>query len=291
MQTIAWDGITLAVPKSWPVHTLGRGYLKMVADDGIVLELKWRANQKKFDVDRFLTRFLKGQRRKNTGSIDPLPLPAQWQSALSGFTTRGFAWNTRDRRALGLIIYCPVCNTATLMHLSGLPQERLETLVSPILEAFRDHGTNDWQAWRVFDIHARLPKAYTLHEHRFLSGSFHLAFESAGKRLSLYRWGPAGALLASTDLRRFAHERLHTPLKAEMGATMPGGRGWYWHSRPSAGIFHWLANLICRVYPHETGRIWHLADRNRILAVVMNSRRPIDNDTLNLICTHYGCSP
>lgn len=290
MQTIAWDGITIAVPSAWSVHTLDRGYLKTVADDGIVFELKWRTGQKKFNVDRFFNRFLKGLRRKEAGGIDPRPLPTRWLPALAGYTARGFEWNTGDRRALGVLTHCPVCNTAALMQWSGRPAERLETLALPMLDAFRDHGMSDWQAWRIFDIHARVPKAYALQGHRFLSGSFQMAFKSAGSRLSLYRWGPAGALLASTDLRRFARERLDTPRAATLTA-LPDSQGWHWHSRPPAGIRSWLANLLQRDSAHARGRIWHLADRNRILAVVMSSRRPIDNDTMNAICTHYGCSP
>ena len=292
-QTIAWDGIRIVVPAVWQMHTLDRGYLKMVADDGPVFELKWRVNQKRFKIDRFLARFIKRHQRMVAGTMHPEPVPYPWQTIVSGRALRVFKWAEGDHRALGLVIHCPVCHTATLMQLSGLPSERLEAIAASVLASFQDHAkgatTSPWQAWRIFDIHARLPKTYTLTHHRFLSGRFELTFHSGRQQLRLYRWGPAAVLLGGGDLRQFALAHIDPLTQGGRWSPMPGSPAWQWRARPRAGLVAWLANPLPSGYRYQTGRIWHLPAQNRILAVVMDGRRPIDEKLLEKICDQYGC--
>ncbi|BBO86608.1 hypothetical protein [Desulfosarcina ovata] len=292
-QPIAWDGIQIVVPMTWQIHTLDRSYLKMVADDGTVFELKWRLNQKRFKIDRFLARFIKRHQRMVAGTMHPDPVPHQWQAILPGRALRTFKWTEGDHCALGVVVHCPVCHTATLMKLSGLPSKRLEAIAASVLASFQDHGkrtaASPWQPWQIFDIHARLPQTYTLAHHRLLSGSFELSFLSDQTRLRLYRWGPAAVLLEEVELRQFALDHIDPLTKGGIWSPMFDAPAWCWRTRPRIGIVSRLANPRLRGYRYQSGRIWHLSGQNRILAAVMDGRRPIDEKILEKICEQYGC--
>ena len=147
---LAWNGIRLSVPANWEVTSLASSYLLLDDSESPVLELKWQQVKGRFSHEANLRRLARSSRVAPKVSLHKKSVPESWQWALAGFEVQAFSWTGSAIHGEGAVIYCPTCQTATLVqfyHTSG----RIESLVSEqVLHSFRDHGDDGWIAWSLF---------------------------------------------------------------------------------------------------------------------------------------------
>jgi len=153
-----------------------------------------------------------------------------------------------------------------------------------ILASFRDHADGDTVAWQVFDIDARLPRRYALERFRFEPGQYRMLFKAGGQVVTLMRWGPADVLVGS-GLAAFAAQRIGAVGENWRKLSLPAGPALQWHHAPSCVPF-WR-KLLTPVKV-QSARIWHLSKENRILAVTVEARQPVDDRLLDAICSAYA---
>lgn len=283
---IAWNGIAFTVPSQWEVGQIGIRHLIFEDDDGPAMEIKWGPVKGRFSHRAHLKRLKAQQPKKLNKSLIEWTPPRNWDKALRGFEKGGFAWETRNTSSRGVILYCPVCRKASLIQTFHQNRETAKQNLLKVIKSLRDHREDGMTAWSLFDIRAMLPEKFQLTRHRFEAGKFENEFIFRRQKLTLYRWGLASILLSKQSLVEFAK----TLPQVSNGHPDPvfkrSGDAVEWQATPKN---QWQRS-ISRLKPNPSFkwlRLWHLEDKNRILGVCAEDRRPLDPDMLNRICSQY----
>ncbi len=276
-----------AVPGDWAPARIGKQYLLFESETGPTMEIKWGRAKGSFSHRRRLPELARriGRRRR---LLQERALSAEWRVALSKFEVAGFHWEAADEQAVGVLLYCPTCRTASLIQFF----DRCETAPSVsnsarVLASFCDHRRDGRVAWALYDIIAFLPESFSLERHRFEAGRFILSFKGRRCRLALYRWAPAAVLLQNRSLADFAGT-IYGGKEAEVRSlTIAGYPGVEvcdpspvgWPARVKTGLgMAWFRRL----------RVWQVDGRNRILGAGMEARRPIEAREMDGLSESYG---
>lgn len=285
-KTVAWNGIRFKTPPLWEVGQIGTRHLILEDEADPVLEVKWGSVKGNFSHRAHLKRLSASQSRTIKGSIVEWFLPPPWQKALADFDTSGFLWQNSDAGGRGAILFCPVCRNATLIQFMGDSSPEREKEFLAVLKSFRDHHSDGVIRWEVFDLRLKLPPAFGLSHYRFETGKYQLLFSDGRQSVRFYRWAPAAAILGGRDLIWFC-------------GTIPD----FATGQPEALTIDGYAAVEGRLSPPEDWRraisrlkakpsffwyrLWHLKDKNRLLGVRAESKRPLDSQLLNQICMDY----
>ena len=283
---IAWNGIRFVVPTAWEPGRIGPRHLVIESEAGPAMEIKWGPVKGRFSRRAHLRRFSKLTLARGAALREWAP-PKDWKQALSRFECAGFAWEAGGEAAVGAILHCPACRTASLIQFfqpsgrSGATGQAVAVLAS-----LRDHRDDGRVAWAVYDIRALLPSGFALARHRFEAGRFFLEFRDRHRSISLFRWAPAAVLLRDRDLSRFA-ETVAGLNGMEFQASAVAGPSAVEGRERAAGIGRRLASSL-GLRPVRTARIWHVPDRNRMLGIVVTDRFAIDPAVMETVWGGYG---
>jgi hypothetical protein len=290
---VGWNGIRLSVPRFWEVGRIGDRYMLLEHGGFPVLELKWNNIKGKFSTEKHLNRIKSDFHKQRIGQeISPWLIPQAWHDVLKSYEVTGFQWKGNLFAGKGLILFCKDCRCATLLQFYVRRDRRKEKFNSihqgEILSSFQDHTPSGLCLWSVFDIRTKLPQHFKLFRHSFSPGAFELTFSTGMYQVSFYRWSPASVILLESDLQGFAEKVF--PFKSrhsvseisndfetvELESFPPLSlwRKWRWKLQKTP-IFKWA-------------RVWHIPSANRILAVKVESNKPLEFDLLNSICSEYG---
>jgi hypothetical protein len=286
---IAWNGVRFVAPADWSPAEMGPRYLMLEQASAPILEIKWGKIKGSFSHARHVQQ-LSTRHKKNMGkTIRNWTLPADWQQALGSFQAGGFQWQGSQFSGMGATLYCPICQTATLIQFYRSHPAIDEPVASALLASFQDHCRDDQTLWSVFDIHADVPSFLKLWRHRFTAGYFELKFTSKTHTVVLNRWGPASILLAGKDLVRFAMSVASLPASTPPPVFDEDLQAVQWSFPRAAGRWPRLLNRIkITPFPQQL-RMWHLEEKNRILAVRVEGRRPLPSPVFSMICKGFGC--
>jgi hypothetical protein len=283
---IAWNGIRFVVPAAWEPGRIGPRHLVIESEAGPAMEIKWGPVKGRFSQRVHLRRLSKLTLARGAALREWVP-PQDWQPALSRFECAGFAWEAGSEAAVGAILHCPACRTASLIQFfqppgrSGAAGEAVAVLAS-----LRDHRDDGRVAWTVYDILALLPSGFVLARHRFEAGRFFLEFRAGRRTIGLFRWAPAAVLLKDRDLSCFA-ETVAGLDGMEFRATAVAGEPAVEGRERAEGCVRRLAACL-GLRPVRTARIWHVPARNRILGIVVEGRFAIDPAVMETVWGGYG---
>lgn len=280
--TIGWNGIRMQVPASWQPAVILNNYLLLEDQYTLIFEIKWQEIKGKFSADRILRKL---QKSVTDADLHRWNLPDPWQEALSRYSCQGFRWQNETRAGKGVLLYCPDCCRATLLQFHCASAGRDESCLH-LLHSLRDHPEGAHQLWAVFDIRAELPVTARLVSQEFLTGRYTITFDLANQNLSLLRFKPAAELLRNQTLTEFGAtlagcmipEQKKNPLLAN----------WY----KSAGQAERFLARLRRQHTDSCMRLWHLPEKNVLLGLKMEGKRPIDPELFEKLCTGYtACRP
>lgn len=187
----AWNGIRFLTPATWQVGKIGPRYLMLEVGSASVLEVKWGRIKGVFSHQMQLRRLAALQGKELRESVRQRPLPAAWKKALGKYEATGFSWRGETVGGVGVLLYCPTCQNATLIQFYGKGSNQTGEISERLLASFRDHRQDNQVIWSLFDIRATIPEKFQLIRHRFEAGKFELAFAWGGQKITLHRWGPA----------------------------------------------------------------------------------------------------
>ena len=283
---IAWNGIAFSVPFQWEVGQIGIRHLIFEDDAGPAMEIKWGPVKGKFSHRTHLKRLMAQQPKQLNKSLKDWPPPRNWEKALDGFEKNGFAWEGKNTSGRGVILYCPICRKASLIQTFHQNSEIAKQNLFKVINSLHDHRDDGMVEWCLFDIRAILPQEFQLTRHRFEAGKFQNEFSFGRQKLILYRWGLASVLLAEQTLIEFTKMLPNVtngnpaPLPKTHGNTVE------WYAFPQSP---WLRSLsrLKRKPSFKWLRLWHLEEKNRILGVCAEDKRPLDPDMLDRICSQY----
>lgn len=280
----AWNGVRFSTPAAWEVAKIGPRYLLLLADHGEpVLEIKWERIKGRFSHQTALKR-LKSLHR---GTVKECPLPEEWKKILGDFTVTVFTWQTEANGARGAILYCPTCGNATLIqffrNFSAVDHETCRH----VLDSFQDHSPDNRVRWSIFDIKSEIPAEYRLVRYRFEAGRFEMHFGLKRQQITLYRWGPASALLANDNLSAFAAKTIRIQRGEWRPLTWTGHHAVRWEKPFSGGLWARCRERMMGIPHFQWFRLWHLLEENRILGVAANGDKTLQTELLDMICTQY----
>ena len=290
---VAWNGISFSIPEPWEPAKIGKTYLLFESDAVPILEIKWNRIQGRFSAERQLRRLADRHQKKLSESLEEIPLPESWTRALKQRKDRSpedeavaFSWQGENIGGKGVLLYASASRTAALIQLYQKKTSDHHSVFADLLSSFQDHSADSLIPWILFDIQAQIPGSFQLTDYRFAPGEFRMNFTGKPKTstLTLHRWGPASVLLRKGGLSRFAAERFQVP-EEEMQSTRSGPYEAMEWIRKSKGWFSEIPFL--RKEPHVAmGRIWHVQEKNRLLAVRMEGKG-LDEGALEQVCKSF----
>ena len=290
LKDIAWNGICLSVPSTWEIGRIDTRHLFFAKHAGPAMEIKWGPVKGRFSHRSHLKKLIAQQKHHSGKTLEAWHLPPSWENALSNFIAKGFSWQSKLENGRGAILYCPSCKTAVMFQIFNVAGHMTDETILEILKSLQDHRNDDQAAWTVFDIHALLPKAFRLDTFQFKPGIYELAFSDKFQSLKLFRWAPASAFLSQTNLSRFAANALEFNHESFITTSFLEHPAVEWHSNAIAGWHNWLYRFKRKPAFHWL-RVWHVVEKNRILGIRLDGKKPFDADMMANICVNYVAEP
>jgi len=290
LKKIAWNGIHLSVPSTWELGRIDTRHLLFDNHAGPAMEIKWGPVKGHFSHRSHLKKLIAHQKHHADKNLEEWHLPPTWESALSNFIAKGFSWQSRTENGRGAILFCPSCKTAVMFQVFNIADHMTDEIILETLKSLQDHRNDDQTAWTVFDIHALLPKTFQLNDYQFKPGNYKLAFIDGFQTVKLFRWAPASAFLSQTDLSQFAANALEFNRENMATTSFLEHPAVEWRSNIISGRHNWLYRFKQKPVFHWL-RVWHVAEKNRILGICLDSKKPIDANMMTNICTNYRLNP
>ncbi len=282
---IAWNGLRLEIPPQWEVIVSGKNHLLFEVDFHPVLELRWDTSTTT-PKDNRTGKILKNLQKELELPVVEISPPANLQNNLEKYQTTWLSWRD-DRLVTGAILLCRACNTLLLLRLHDPQNAGMDSPVA-VLQSLNCHAAQDLHTpWAIQDFRVQLPDAYTLLHYNLAAGFTRLTFSSPGTLLHICRIAPAGERLKQQTLPNILKTLLNTSFIEENVAICD--HTVEYQRRPT--IFTQIIVRLRRQKPFCWARIWHCKDTDRLLAVVMESIRPIDMTTAQEICKTYAILP
>ncbi len=283
---VAWNGIRFRAPADWQLAQIGACHLVLEDETAPVMEVKWAKVKGNFSHRAHLKRLTSLQKKQVRKTFKAESIPADWESVLKNFEASGFSWQGDTTRGQGVILFCPGCRKATLVQF--FQQKSIENIrvASQVLDSFRDHRQDGQVLWCAYDIRAIVPEIYQLKRHRFEAGKFELDFADGSQHICLHRWALASVLLAEQDLVQLAGTVAGFNKPEPVAGSMNGCATAEWSLAPKTDWQRWLGRFKHKSSYYWLG-LWHLEEKNRILGVRADGKKPLDTELLDRICTHY----
>ena len=289
LKKIAWNGIHLSVPSTWELGRIDTRHLLFDNHAGPVMEIKWGPVKGHFSHRSHLKKLIAQQKHHPDKNLEEWHLPPTWESALSNFIAKGFSWQSGAENGRGAILFCPSCKTAVMFQVFNIADHMTGEAILKTLKSLQDHRNDDQTAWIVFDIHALLPRAFQLDDYQFKPGNYTLAFTDGFQTVKLFRWAPASAFLSQADLSQFAANALEFNRENLVTTSFLEHPAVEWRSNIISGRHNWLYRFKQKQAFHWV-RVWHVAEKNRILGIRLDSKKPVDTDMMTEICINYRLS-
>ena len=290
LKKIAWNGIHLSVPSTWELGRIDTRHLLFDNHAGPAMEIKWGPVKGHFSHRSHLKKLIAQQKHHPDKNLEEWHLPPTWESALSNFIAKGFSWQSGAENGRGAILFCPSCKTAVMFQVFNIADHMTDEAILETLKSLQDHRNDDQTAWTVFDIHALLPRTFQLNDYQFKPGNYKLAFTDGFQTVKLFRWAPASAFLSQTDLSQFAANALEFNRENLVTTSFLEHPAVEWRSNIISGRYNWLYRFKPKPAFHWV-RVWHVAEKNRILGIRLDSKKPIDATMMTSICANYRLNP
>jgi hypothetical protein len=277
-RSIAWDGIRLHIPAPWDVRVSGQRHLVFEKDFQPQLQIRWEKLVS--TTPRYLQKKL-SHFASQMGSIIPEnSFPTEFEPIRNNFSLVTCFKNDHGI-VQGGICLCHECHTLVLFQILSTTPVILKE-VSLCLTALSCHNNSDI-LWRVQDFSLTLPLSFVLKDYTFAAGLTRLSFSSSNLLLQTCTLGPADTRLSRQSLDEILIILTGIPdLEISIDEDNNSCEGYR-----SPTIAKQIVIRLRREKSFVRAKIWHDTMRNRLLAVVLSSNRPIPKTTTNKICSEY----
>lgn len=283
IKDLHWNGIHLQLPRNWEVIFSGKNHLLLENDFHPILELRWN-NATKESIPKQKKRIEKQMARELPGSIYEIETPQKFHQLPANFET---FWYSRHEHgdASTAILSCKTCPTLVLLRFHEYHQDISVTLYQ-ILSSLRCHphgSTGQLQPWTIQDLHFTLPESYSLKNYTIGAGFTSLTFSEPGTTLHVCRLATAAERLKKHDMISILGLLLDT--EPEISELEVLSTALIYSRKPS--IPRQIFMRIKRRKPFCWAKIWHDNVNDRLLALIIESIRPIDQDKAHVILESY----
>jgi len=276
---IGWNGIRLTIPDTWETRLGGHNHLILEEDFSPLLEIRWQKTrkQKKIRSHSILNRI-----RKTAATLYEKDLPPEWSFLKKKYDVTCYGRQNGLPFDTGVCI-CKHCKTLLLFKLSN-PKKKNDSQLIDCLKSLSCHrDTGEPEFWSLQDFQLKLPASYSLIDSSFVPGLTRISFRSKHIILHTCKLGPADIRLASqtlAEILRSLADRPNLPLQC-------GEDGDFCKGQLAPTIGRQLILRFKRIKPFVRAEIHHNTANNRLLAIVLESLRPIPPETGESIYNNY----
>jgi len=277
---IGWNGIRLAVPCSWETHVGGRNHLIFEKDFSPVLEIRWQAAEKKKSTN---ARSVFRQIRKTDSTLEEKKLPREWFFLTEKYHVTCYGKKSEPSFDTAVCI-CNRCQTVLFFQLNGRQPKKTSQLLTESMRSLScPCSEGDQSFWSIQDFQLQLASNYILSDYSLAAGLSRISFRRGRLLVHTCKLAPADSRLS----RQSAGEILKSladveDLQLQHNEDKMICRG---YRKPT--IIRQVLLRLQRKKPFVRAEIRHDALHNRLLAVVLESIRPIPSETCQAISKNY----
>ena len=278
-QQIAWNGALITIPVSWEPHVAGVRHLIFEKDFQPLAEIRWEDGSK-YHERNFSTVLKKFKKQTATKIYDGKP-QKQWLPFDKIFET--LCYTSTDGHTIdGGIWFCLKSKTLILFQLFPAKSEKSFKILS-FLSTLSFLDRKQETEWRIQDFSLVTPPLFTLSSYTFAPGLTRLSFTAPDLDVQICRLAPADSRLAIQSLEQI----LLTLAGLSKVPAEIIEESYACKAQRSPTIWQQIRLRLRREKPFADAKLWHDTSSNRLLAVVLSSRRPIPTDLIETLCQHY----
>ena len=284
---VSWNGLAVNVPASWDITVRGARHLAMERDFQPMLEIRWQPRSLRH-AGNVVAVIDRAFRRQTGRRVREVPLPPPLTAMVAATGARGLCWQD-DGRPSGIAWYCEDSNMLIICHLVATPAASCWQQTAEVLATVRCHpGEEVSRQWAIQDFRLVLPAPMRLVDFSLAAGLTLLVFRDRSSRYRFCRLAPADHHLADTDLAHLLDSLQGQVLRASTHTTSTTTTHECWNS-PTVGQRFW--HRLHRRLPYHWSVIGHDTSANRLLAVLIESNRPIHRRAAQTIWRDYEIVP
>ncbi len=277
---IGWNGIRLTVPAAWETRLGGHNHLIFEADFSPLLEIRWqKSSKRKSSRSQSIFKRIK----KTVTALHEKDLPLEWSFLEDRYYVNCYS-KLNDLSFDTGVCVCRQCQTLLLFQLSSQEKKNGQLLVNCLKSLSCHHcEADDPTFWSLQDFQLKLPPSYSLIDYSFAPGLTRISFRSRHIVLHTCKLAPADARLTSQPLEKILKSLADIPdLPVQFGKNENICMG---HRTPTIG--RQLILRFKRIKPFVLAEIRHDSANNRLLAIILESLRPIPPETSQSIYNNY----
>ncbi|MBW1635155.1 MAG: hypothetical protein JRJ68_02660 [Deltaproteobacteria bacterium] len=276
---IGWNGIRLTVPCSWETHVGGRNHLIFEKDFSPVLEMRWQERENKKSAN---ARSVSKQIKKTDTTLHEKELPREWSFLKEKFDVTCYG-RKRESSFSTAVCTCRHCQALIFFQLND-NREKIDHLLKKSMKSLScccAAGSRSF--WSIQDFQLQLPSEYSLTDYSLAAGLSRISFQSGRMFLHTCKLSPADNRLNSHSLEDILKNLADVQdLQVHQDENGMGCRG---YRKPT--ITSQILLRLQRKKPFIRAEIRHDTSHNRLLAVILESIKPIRSGTCQAISNNY----
>ena len=274
---IAWNGVCLDIPFAWDARVSGQRQLIFEKDFEPQLQIRWEKVGK--DTPKALRRRLQQFAVQLGPLVEEDNFPVELQPIKDTFDLVT-CFQKESGKIAGGIFLCPDGHTLLLFQLLAHDPTLLQEMNSCLTTL--SCPSHSGSLWCIQDFSLTIPVSFTLKDYTFGAGLTRLSFTSSDLFLQTCKLGPADRRLEQQSLVEILSTLSDDKDLAIITEADNSCSGYRNPTIPRQILFR-----LRRQKPFIRAKIWHDAGKNRLLAVVLSSNRPIPIAAIQNICSRY----
>jgi len=276
---IGWNGIRLTTHRSWETHIGGQNHLIFEKDFAPLLEIRWQKAKKRNNPK---SKAILKRIKKADSALHQKKLPVEWSFIKDNYHVTCYG------RLHGLpfdtgVFVCKHCQTILLLKLSNQSENSAQLLKNCLKTISCHQADNEPELWSLQDFQLWLPSSYSLIDYSLAAGLSRISFNHKKIILHTCKLAPADTRLTSQPLEEILTSLTDIPnLQVQISCEGKICDGWRTPTIPRQ-----VALRFQRKKPFVQAKIRHDISNNRLLAVVLESIRPIPSETSQTISDNY----
>ncbi len=276
---VGWNGISLVTHSSWETHIGGRNHLIFEKDFTPLLEIRWqKAVKKNIPKSKSILKRI----QKADGTLHKKKIPSEWSFLEDNYHVTCYGRLQYLPFDTGVSV-CKHCQTILLFKLSNQTKESAQLLKNCLKTISCHKAEGEPELWSLQDFQLWLPQHYSLIDYSLVAGLSRISFSHKKIILHTCKLAPADTRLSNQPLEEILRSLTDIPdLQIKISSD-----GWICDGWRTPTIARQVAIRFQRKKPFVQAKIRHDVSRNRLLAVVLESIKPIPPQTSQVISDNY----
>ncbi len=275
---IGWNGVRFTTPINWETTVQAPHHLICERNLQPLFEIRWQPDCKvEPDYNKECARFGCTLRVDNI-SEELATLKTSYK--LTPYGVKG------QKKLAGLFCYCSVCSTLIHIHIGCKKSDFLKDILQCIssLQCHTADEQGGLLSIQDFSLDLPDPKA-SMQSYKFQAGLSRIHLTSGDNNIHICRLASAEKRLQSQSLQKL----LQTLCGIEDLLIEGDGELYYTQRTPS--IWQQIVLRMKRKKPFVKAAIRHIKNKDRLLTLLMESKKPIDQQEFDHIWNSYDILP